>query len=180
MSASTRWVCWLYWKKFSERSYYRYLWWLFLSQHNAVVSPSLLLVIKFLIFFLPHGWVRPLVEIADYIRTSFMSNHIIAIYHHCFSLSTIVSFHCHHCLLIYFESFLWILHTYECDHSLGLLITLEVLCWAIVLFLYIIIFFSQCNGVVSTSPLLIVIYSHNYFPLPTNECDHLLGWIIIL
>ena len=32
----------------------------------------------------PHGWVQPLVGLADYIDSTFLSDHIISIYHHIF------------------------------------------------------------------------------------------------
>ena len=107
----------------------------FFSGHNGVVSPSLLLIVLFWSFsVMPlHGWVRPLVEIAAYTGSTFLSNNIIAIYCHTFYPSTTALFHCHRCLLTYFEVFLWFLPIDEFDHSLGLLITLEVIFWAIIL-----------------------------------------------
>ena len=57
-----------------------------------------------------------------------------------FSTSTLASFHHHQCWLIGFIIFLCFLISHECYHLLGLLITLEVLCWAIILLLFINIF----------------------------------------
>ena len=47
----------------------------------------------------------------------------------------------HHGLFLFFVVFLCFLLADECDHSLGSLITLDVLCWEIILLLYIIIFY---------------------------------------
>ena len=83
-----------------------------------------------------NGWVWPLVGIADYIGSTLLIDHIIPIYHHCFSPSTISSFKSHRCRLLYIWSFLWFLPMDECNHLLGLPITLELLFWAIILSLY--------------------------------------------
>ena len=65
---------------------------------------------------------------------------ILLLYIIFFSPSTMALF-CHYrCWLLYFVIFLCFLPTYECNHLLGYLITLEVLCWAITLLLYIILF----------------------------------------
>ena len=67
-----------------------------------------------------HGWVRQIVWITAYIGSNFMSNRIIAINHHCFSLSTMASFNCHRCWLLYFHFFnhssLWMTATTRWDH----------------------------------------------------------------
>ena len=84
----------------------------------------------------PHGWVQPLVWIATYIGINFLSDCIIAIYRHCFYPSTIASFHRHRCWLLYLEVFIWFLPMDDCNHLLGLMITLEVLYWVIILSLY--------------------------------------------
>ena len=57
-------------------------WWVFFSQHYSVVSPSTLLIVIFwVVFGFPHcPWVWPLTWIAAYIRTTFLSDHIVAIY----------------------------------------------------------------------------------------------------
>ena len=46
--------------------------------------------------------VRPLIGFTDYIEITLLSNHIINIYHHCFSPSTMVFFHRHHFLFLCF------------------------------------------------------------------------------
>ena len=52
---------------------------LLLSQHNDVVSPSLMLIV--FIFLFPHfPWVWPLIPIAAYIRTTLLIEYIVAIY----------------------------------------------------------------------------------------------------
>ena len=116
---------------------------LFFSQHNGVVSPSLFLVVIFLRFslFSCCPWVQPIVGFSENNRITFLSDNIIAIYHHCFYPSTKVSFHRHCWQLLYFLVFFMD----ECNHSLGFLITLEVLCWAIILSLYIIIIFLRAQ-----------------------------------
>ena len=55
---------------------------LFFSQPDGVVSPSpLLIVIFWLFFWFPHfPWVWPIIRIDAYIQTTFLSNHIVAIY----------------------------------------------------------------------------------------------------
>ena len=81
MSATTRWGFWLHWKYFAEQSYYRYISSSFSSEHNGTVSPSPLFIVIYWSFPVipPHGWVQPLVEIADYIGITLLSDHIIAI-----------------------------------------------------------------------------------------------------
>ena len=54
------------------------------------------------LFFTPHGWVQPLFGIADYIGSTFLSDHIIAIYHNCSPLNTMALFRRHRCWFIYF------------------------------------------------------------------------------
>ena len=94
-------------------------------------------LLYFIVFFLPpHGLVQPLVDFADYIGSIFLRNHTIAMHNHCFSPSTMASFHSHHCWLLCFLIILFSLPTDDCDHSLVSLITLVVLCWAITLSLY--------------------------------------------
>ena len=153
MSATTHWVRWLYGKYFAERSYYCYISSLFFSEHNHIVLPSPLLIAIFWFFSvtLPHGWVRPLVGISAYIGSNFLSDRIIAIYHHCFPPSTMASFHYHHCWLLYFYFFMippygWLQPLVGIADSIGItflinhiiaililwsLIPFEVLCWAI-------------------------------------------------
>ena len=82
-----------WWVSFSPStvaSYHCHHWWLF-----------------FVLFicFLPHGRVWLLIEITDYIGITCLGNHIIAIYHVCFSTSTIVSYHHHCCWLLLFVVF---------------------------------------------------------------------------
>ena len=81
---------------------------LFFSQHNGVVSLSPLLIDIFCRFhlFVPHGWVQLLVGIADYIGSTLLIDHIITIYHNCFSPSTMALFYCHSCRLLYFAVFI--------------------------------------------------------------------------
>ena len=139
--------------------------------------------------------------------------------------STMESFHCHRCWLLFFVVFLCFLIPHECDHLSGLLITLEVLSWAIILLLFIIIvshccwllyffivfslprmsaptcwdhwlhwkwfaelsyyryistlFFSLHNGIISPSPLLIVIFWFLMSSTPTDEYKHSFGSLII-
>ena len=81
---------------------------------------------------------------------TFLSNHNIAIYHHCFSPSTMASFHRHRFLLLHFEGFLWLLPKGKFNQSLVLLIALEVLIWAIILLLY-------CCISLSPSPLFFIL-----------------------
>ena len=69
-------------------------------------------------------WVRPLIGFSDWIGSNFLNDRIIAIYHNCFSLGKMVSFHRHCCWLLYFEDFLWLLPMDKCEHSLVSLITL--------------------------------------------------------
>ena len=69
-------------------------------------------------------------------------------------------------LFFIFWIFLWFLFMDEWDHLLGLLLTLEVLFWTIILLPYIIIVFYQQNGAVSPSQLLIVILWSFYDPPP--------------
>ena len=78
-------------------------------------------------YFLHCPWVKQLIEFAHYIGSTFLSNHIIAVYHICFYLRTMTSFHCHNFWLLYFEVFLWLLTTDDWDHSLGFLLTLEII-----------------------------------------------------
>ena len=76
----------------------------------------------------------------------------------CLSPCTIAPFHCHRCWLLSSVVYLCLIISLEYNHSLDLLITLEVIFWEIILLLYIIIFFSKHNGFVSPSPLFIVIF----------------------
>ena len=101
---------------------------LFFSQHNDVVSLSQSSIFLFLCFsWFPHcPWMRPLVQIAAYIGSTLLSNRIISICHHCFSTSTMSSFHRHRCWLLYFEVFLLFTIINDCNHSLGFLIILEI------------------------------------------------------
>ena len=64
------------------------------------------------LFFFPHRWVWPLVGIIYYIRITFLSDHISAIYHHCFSPITIASFHRHRCWFLYFLMIIFSLRTF--------------------------------------------------------------------
>ena len=134
----------------------------------------------------PHRWLQPLIGIADYIVITLTSNHIINIYHHCFSLGTMASFNRHRCWFLYFEVFLWFLLTDECYHLFGLLSTLEVLFWAIVLSpyiiivaiilsQYIIIVFSDNNGFVSLSMFLIVIFWNFSVTPPHRRVQPIIG-----
>ena len=77
------------------------------SHHNGVVSPSPLLTIIFwsLSTIHPHRWVHLLIWIAASIGNTFLINFIVSIYHHFFSPSTMMTFHCHHCSFLYFEFF---------------------------------------------------------------------------
>ena len=99
----------------------------------------------------------------------------------CFSLNTMASFHCHRCLLLFFVVFLCFLIAHECEHLLGSLITWEVLCWAIILLLYIIIVFLRAQShrfditVVDCYILIFFLWL-----LPTDECDHLLVSLLTL
>ena len=77
------------------------------------------------------------------------SNHFYIFILHCylylschgefFFHSTMSPFHCHCCWLLVFVVFFCFLVAHECNHLLGLLITLEVPFWAVILSLYIII-----------------------------------------
>ena len=80
---------------------------LFFYQHNGIVSPSPLLIVICCRFslFLRCPWVRPLIVFADYIGSTFLSNHIIALYHHYFSQIIMALFHRQHCWLLYFKGF---------------------------------------------------------------------------
>ena len=49
-----------------------------------------------------------------------------------FSPSMMALFHRHHCWLLFFGYFLGFLIAHECDHSFGLLLTSELLFWAII------------------------------------------------
>ena len=88
------------------------------------------------LFFSSHGWGRPFFGIADYIESTFLRDNVITIYHHCLSLSTMAQFQRHRCWLLYIFIFTLSLHTDECEYSLGLMITLEVLFWAIISLIY--------------------------------------------
>ena len=148
------------------------------SHHNSVVSTSALLLDFFSLFYLfsHFPWFLTLVGFAEYIGSNFLRDHNIARYHHCFSPSTMKSFHHQRCWLLFFEVFLWLFPTDKWDHSLGLLLTLEVLFWAIIISLYIFIVFSQHNGVVSLSPFLIVIY-WSFYLIPYHILVQPLIWI---
>ena len=125
-----------------------YLFFLWSKWHRFIVTVVDCYILNFPVIS-TYGLVQPLVWIADYIGNTLLRDHIIAIYHHCFYPS-IMSLFCRHCCwLLYFEVFLWFLPMNDCDHSLGFLITLKVLCWAIIFSLY-------CY--VSLSPLLLFIY----------------------
>ena len=54
----------------------------------------------------------------------------------CVSPSTVVSFHHHHCWLLFLAVFLCFLIAHECDYTFGSLLTSELLCWAIILLPY--------------------------------------------
>ena len=82
---------------------------------------------------------------------------ILLIYINFFSTSTMVSYHHHRCWLLLFFIFRCFIAIDDYDHLLVSLIRLEVLCWEIILALFIMFFFSQDNGVVSPSLLVLVI-----------------------
>ena len=71
----------------------------------------------------------------------FLLSYYLYIKSKCFSPRTMILFHRHHCWLLYLEVPLLFLLTYEWDHLLGSMHTLEVLFWVIVLSPYIIIVF---------------------------------------
>ena len=75
------------------------------------------------------------------LEITLLKDQIIDIYHDCFYPSTMASFRCHHCLLLYFKVFLWLFLTYEWDNLFGLLLTLELIFQVIVLSSYITIVF---------------------------------------
>ena len=97
MRATTCWYHWLHRKYFSERSDYRCIssWsllaWLrgvtfsshfILSQWSCITPPVVYCCFCIIYLFTPRGWVIPLVGITDCIRSTFLRDHIIAIYHH--------------------------------------------------------------------------------------------------
>ena len=63
-----------------------------------------------------------------------------------FSPSIMASFHRHRCWLLCFVIFLCFLIVHECEHSLGLLIILKEIFWAIILslFMMVVSFPAQC------------------------------------
>ena len=91
-------------------------------QKNVVVLSSPLLIVIFCHFslFPPRRQVRPLVRITDYIGSTLLSNNTIAIYHACFSPSTMDLYHRHHCLLLFLLFFFvtsqWMSATTYWDH----------------------------------------------------------------
>ena len=111
---------------------------LFFYEHNGVVSPPNVLVVIFWRFYVtyPHIWVQPHIGVSNCVVISLLRYQIIVIYHHCFSPNTMVLFHRHRCWLLYFCITIFYLLTDDCDHSLGSMITLEVLFWSIILSLY--------------------------------------------
>ena len=123
--------------------------------------------------FLPHGWVRPLVGITDYVVSTFMSYHKIIIVFIQAQLRrftvTVVG-----CSILNF--FMWFFHTYEYNHSLVLLITLELLCWATILYLYIIIVFLAAQWRCFTVTIVdFYIFSKLFFPSPLMSATN--RWI---
>ena len=85
-------------------------------------------------------------------------------------------FNRHRCWLLFFVLFYFLL-SHKRYHSLGLRITLEILCWVIIILIFIIIFFFHHNGVISMSPLFIAIFSHISF-LPPHWWVRLLVGIV--
>ena len=129
-----------------------------LFQSNGATSPSPWFIVVFCRFYLfpPHGWVLQLVGITDNIGSTFLSNYIIifctwpVLARFCsFTLSrNFIPAQWHHITVAmvycYFFLFFCFLLVDECDHSLWSLITSEVLFWAIILSLYIIILIHDC------------------------------------
>ena len=165
---------------FSEWSNHCYISWLFPSNCNSVVSLSPLFIVIFKIFYVIsfHRWVRPLVWITDYLRTTVMSGRIIPIYHHCFYPRTMAWFHRHRCWFLYFEllydsSYLlnattnsdgWFHWKYFSGWSNH---------WYMPWF-----FFSDHNGVFSPSTLLIIIFWDLYV-IPPHRWVLPLVWISV-
>ena len=102
------------------------------------------------------------------------------------------------CSLLYFEFSLSILLTYECHHSFGLLITLELLNWVVLLSPYIIVFFLPAEWRIFTvtivdcyvfncfyyyfswltaTVILTDEFHHSFGLLHTSE---LISWVVLL
>ena len=117
----------------------RYISLLVFSDHNGVLAQSPLLIVIFWSFSVINSqrWVLPLVRITDYIGTTLLSDHIIAIYHHCFSPIIMKWFQCNRCWLLYFEvlydSLSWMTATNHSDGQLHY----KLLFWVIKSLLYI-------------------------------------------
>ena len=75
---------------------------LFLFKPNGVVSPSLLLIVYFVFYlFPPCRWVWSLVDITDYIGSPLRAIKL-SLYFIDLSLSTMVSYHCQSCWLLFY------------------------------------------------------------------------------
>ena len=151
---------------------------LFFSQHNGVVSPS-----PSIVFFHIYSWfhycsrVRPLLWIAAYIGIDFLSDRIIVIYHD-FYPRTMTLFRRHHYWLLYFEVFLWFPLLDDFNQSLDSLITLKItLRRDQIIAIYHDWFLSEHNGVVSSLPLLIVIF-WSFSVIPPHGWVRPLIWIV--
>ena len=139
MSLTTRWVCWLHWKYFTDQSYYRYISSLFISQNNGIVLLSLLLIVIFC-HPLPPSQMSATTIWGSWLNWKYFSEQSC----YCYILwlfypITMVFFHLHHWWLLYSVVFIWFPTKDKCYHSLGLLVTLEVLFKETILLLYIII-----------------------------------------
>ena len=84
----------------------------------------------------PQRWFQPLIQIAACIGSTLLIDCIIAIYHHCFSTSTMVLFHHCRCWLLFFDFFKRFLRMYYYYQSLISLVTLEWIFWEIISSLY--------------------------------------------
>ena len=143
MSATTCSYRGFHWNYFDELSYYCHTSSLFFPQNNVVILPAPLLIVifwNFLLFLLFDDCNDSFLWLIT-LGITFLSNHIIAVYHYCVSPSTMSLFHRNHYWLLNVEVYLSFFLTDEQEHLFGLLNTLEVLFWAIILSSYIIHFF---------------------------------------
>ena len=115
----------------------------FFSKDNGIISSSPLLIVIFWSFYVtpPHGWVKPTIGFAGYIKNYFSerSNYCYIYIYICLDHNGVVL--PSPLLIFIFWIFAWFLLTYECYHSFRLLITLKVTFWKIVLSPYIITVF---------------------------------------
>ena len=147
------------------------------------------------LFYPSRGWVIPLVGITDYIRSTFLRDHIIDTYHHLihdpyrrdgavshfpeflFQGNVVIS--PPPWVIVGFFLFLCSPLADECKYTLGSLIKSEVIYWAIILFLYIIILYVTLVGLIMQHDIIKIFNSSS---MEIYYCHHCLFvfWLFLL